>query len=80
MRHYFYKERRQTLPKGLPVILSWTIGIPAAIITSRIGIDYGLGRDIEWLSYVPLFLGTAAAGLVFAGPLHYAVHHLKKNE
>ncbi|MFD2706717.1 hypothetical protein [Salibacterium lacus] len=68
------------MPKSLPVILSWTIGIPAAITVLRIGIDYGLGRDIEWLSYVPLFLGTAAAGLVFAGPLRYAVHHLKKDD
>ncbi|SFM18035.1 hypothetical protein [Salibacterium qingdaonense] len=68
------------MPKGLPVILFWTIGIPAAITVSRIGIDWGLGRDIEWLSYAPVFLGTAAAGFVFAGPLRYAVHHLKKDK
>lgn len=59
--------------KGLKIMLFWSLGFPVIISIVRIITDYFLGRDIELFSYSAVFLGTAAAGLIFAGPLNYFI-------
>ncbi len=54
-------------------MLFWTLAIPTIITILRIITDYILGKDIELLSYSAVFLGIAAAGLIFAGPLNYLI-------
>jgi len=61
------------MSKSLKIMLFWSLGFPVIIAIFRIIRDYFLGRDIELFSYSPIFLGTAAAGLIFAGPLNYYI-------
>lgn len=66
------------MSKLLKIILFWSFGFPVILAILRIITDYFLGRDIELFSYSAVFLGTAAAGLIFAGPLNYYI--LKSQE
>ncbi|WP_433957094.1 hypothetical protein [Cytobacillus horneckiae] len=54
------------MSKGLKIILFWSLVIPAIITILRIITDSFLGRGIELFSYSAVFLGIAAAGLIFA--------------
>lgn len=63
------------MSKGLTIILFWSLVIPAIITILRIITDSFLGRGIELFSYSAVFLGIAAAGLIFARPLNYL--HIK---
>ncbi|MEI3614669.1 hypothetical protein [Pseudogracilibacillus sp. SO30301A] len=61
------------MSKGLKIMLFWSLGFPVIITILRIITDYFLGRDIELFSYSAVFLGIAAGGLVFVGPLNYFI-------
>lgn len=61
------------MSKLLKIMLFWTLVFPTIITILRIIIDLILVRDIELLSYSAVFLGMAAAGLFFAGPLYYLI-------
>ncbi|SET18935.1 hypothetical protein SAMN05421676_103174 [Salinibacillus kushneri] len=67
------------MPRLLRIMLFWTLVIPIIITILRIITDYILGKDIELLSYLPVFLGISAAGLIFAGPLNYFISKSKEN-
>lgn len=54
-------------------MLFWTLGFPVIITILRIITDSFLGRDIELFSYSAVFLGIAAGGLIFSGPLNYFI-------
>lgn len=47
--------------------------LPAIVTILRIPVDYFLGREIELFSYTAIFLGMAAAGLIFGAPLVYTI-------
>ncbi|MUK90624.1 hypothetical protein GMD78_19895 [Ornithinibacillus sp. L9] len=66
------------MPKGLKIMLFWTLVFPIIITILRISTDYILSKDIELVSYSAVFLGTAAGGLVFAGPLNYLISKSKE--
>ncbi|WP_405097074.1 hypothetical protein [Oceanobacillus sp. FSL H7-0719] len=66
------------MSKGLKLMLFWVLVFPAAVTITRIIIDFFIGNHIELISYSAVFLGSAAAGLIIAGPLHYPV--LKSKE
>lgn len=66
------------MPKGLKIMLFWTLVFPTIITIIRIIIVYILGNDIELLSYSAVFLGIAAGGLVFGGPLYYLISKSKE--
>lgn len=68
----------ERVSKGLKIMLFWSLGFPVIITTFRMIIDYFVSRNIEMVSYSAVFLGTVAAGLIFAGPLHYFIS--KSNE
>ena len=59
--------------KGLKIMLFWSLGMPIIVTILRIITDYILARNIELFSYSAVFLGTAAGGLIFAGPLNYFI-------
>ncbi|WP_163970419.1 hypothetical protein [Oceanobacillus halotolerans] len=59
------------MPKGLKIMLFWTLVFPTIITILRILTDYIIGKDIELVSYSAVFLGIAAGGLIFAGPINY---------
>lgn len=61
------------MSKGLKTMLFWSLGFPVIITIFRIITDYFLGRDIEMFTYSTVFLGIAAGGLIFAGPLNYYI-------
>ena len=63
--------------KILKLMFFWTLVVPTIITILRIIIDYILGKDIVLLSYSAVFLGIAAAGLVFAVPLNYLISKSK---
>ncbi|WP_042221641.1 hypothetical protein [Oceanobacillus manasiensis] len=65
------------MPKLLKIMLFWTLAFPTIITILRIITDYLLGKDIELLSYSAVFLGIAAAGLIFGGPLYYLIYKHK---
>ena len=54
-------------------MLFWSLGFPVIIAILRIITDYFLGRNIELFSYSAVFFGSAAAGLIFVGPLNYYI-------
>ncbi|TGB03641.1 hypothetical protein [Halobacillus salinus] len=66
------------MPKILKVLIFWTLIVPTIITILRIALDFFLGREVELLSYSAVFLGIAAAGLVFAGPLNYLISKSKE--
>lgn len=68
------------MPKGLKIMLLWTLAFPAIITIFRSIIDYMLGREIELISYTAVFLGLGAAGLIFGGPLVYLVSKSKEEK
>ncbi|MHA6253311.1 hypothetical protein [Oceanobacillus sp. CAU 1775] len=57
--------------KNVKIILFWSIAAPVIVTLIRMIIDFSLGNRIELLSYLPVFVGIALAGLIFGGPLHY---------
>jgi len=61
------------MSKGLKIMLFWSLGMPIIITILRIITDYILGCDIELFSYSAVFLGIAAGGLIFGGPLNYYI-------
>lgn len=65
------------MPKGVKIMLFWSLGFPVIVTILRIIIDYILGRNIELVSYSAVFLGIVAGGLIFAGPLNYLVSKSK---
>ncbi|SES62535.1 hypothetical protein SAMN05216389_101117 [Oceanobacillus limi] len=67
------------MPKVLKIMLFWTLVFPTIITIFRIITDYILGKEIEMLSYSAVFLGIAAAGLIFAGPLNYLISKSKED-
>ncbi|MEI3607294.1 hypothetical protein SPD48_16565 [Pseudogracilibacillus sp. SE30717A] len=67
------------MSKGLKIMLFWTLGCPSIITVLRIITDYFLGRDIDWFSYSAVFLGIAAAGLIFVGPLNYFISKARES-
>lgn len=66
------------MSKGLKIMLFWSLVFPVIITILRILTDYILGRDIEMFSYLAVFLGIAAGGLVFGGPLNYLIAKSKE--
>ncbi|MFS0749807.1 hypothetical protein [Oceanobacillus sp. 1P07AA] len=66
------------MSKGVKIMLFAALLLPASITIVRIMIDYFWGREIEMLSYLAVFLGSAVGGLFFAGPFMYTV--LKNKE
>lgn len=66
------------MPKGLKIMVFWSLIFPAIITILRIFIDYIFDKDIELLSYTATFLGIATAGLVFGGPLYYLISKSKE--
>jgi len=65
------------MSKGLKIMLFWTLGFPVIVTILRLLIDYILGNNMELLSYAAVFLGSAAAGLIFGGPLNYLISKSK---
>lgn len=61
------------MSKVLKIMLFWSLGMPAIVTFLRIITDLFLGRNIELFSYSAVFLGIAAGGLIFAGPLNYYI-------
>ncbi|MGY4690916.1 hypothetical protein [Salibacterium sp. K-3] len=54
--------------RWMVMMVCWAIVVPAIVTILRLGIDYIVGNNMEWLSYSAVFLGTAAEGLIFTGP------------
>jgi len=54
-------------------MLFWSLVSPVIVTILIITIDYFSGREIELFSYSAVFLGIAAGGLIFAGPLNYFI-------
>lgn len=77
--HFLEKRGANVMPKVLKIMLFWSIGFPVIVTVLRIIIDYFLGRESELLSYSAVFFGTAAAGLIFAGPLNYFISKSKES-
>jgi hypothetical protein len=67
------KGGQNVMSKGLRIMLFWSLGMPIIVTILRITTDYLLGRNIELFSYSAVFLGIAAGGLIFAGPLNYYI-------
>ena len=63
---------------GLKTMLFWALGFPVIVTLLRMGIDYLLGNNMDLLSYSAVFLGVAAAGLIFGGPLNYLITKSKE--
>lgn len=61
------------MSKGLKTMLFWSLGKPVIIITLLFIINFFLDLNIELYMYLAIFLGLAAGGLVFAGPLNYYI-------
>lgn len=59
-------------------MLFWSLGMPIIVTTLRIITNFLLGHPIDLTSYAAVFLGIAAGGLVFAGPLNYYLSKSKK--
>jgi hypothetical protein len=66
------------VPKGLKIMLFWSLVFPTIATIIRIIIDFILEKEIELFSYTAVFLGIGLAGLIFAGPLMYLIS--KSNE
>lgn len=67
------------MSKVLKIMVFWTVGIPVIVTLLRIIVDFLIGRDIELFSYSAVFLGIAAGGLIFTGPLHYFISKSQEN-
>lgn len=61
------------MAKGLKIMLFWSVVAPVIITIIRIIKDYSIGKDIDLLSCLAIFLGCAIAGLLFAGPIKYFI-------
>lgn len=61
------------MSKGLKMMLFWSLGFPVIVTALRIITDFLLGKEVELSSYLPVFLGIAAAGFIFVGPFHYYI-------
>ncbi|KHE67382.1 hypothetical protein [Halobacillus sp. BBL2006] len=61
-------------------ILYWGLIFPVGFVIIRILIDYMFGREVTLISYIPVYLGSLIAGLVFVGPLMYLVSRLRKRK
>ncbi|GAA0493877.1 hypothetical protein GCM10008986_20460 [Salinibacillus aidingensis] len=68
------------MPKGLKIMLFWSLVFPTIITILRIITDYVLGKEIELFSYTAVFLGIGAGGLIFVGPLMYFVSKSKEKK
>lgn len=66
------------MSKGLKIMLFWSLIFPVIITIFRIITDYFLSREIELLAYSAVFLGIAAGGLLFIGPLNYFISTSKE--
>ncbi|WP_345240623.1 hypothetical protein [Pontibacillus salipaludis] len=66
------------MPKIIKVMLFWTLVAPTIITILLMIIEYSVGKDVELLSYSAIFLGIAAGGLIFAGPLNYLIAKSKE--
>lgn len=68
------------MSKGLKIMLLATIGIPSLVTLVLFFIDFTVGKEIQFASYSPIFLGLAAGGLIFGGPLLYLISKSQENQ
>ncbi|MFC2949803.1 hypothetical protein [Virgibacillus sediminis] len=63
---------------GWKLTLFWTLGFPVILTTLRVLTDALIGGEIVWMDYSAVFLGLAAAGLLFAAPLRILIEKAKE--